>query len=167
MDNFDIKDAIGFGADTTNVTFGEQGEKVQEVIKPIYKDLSRDDLLTRCLGAKTQNNNESPPVVNSLIWTFASKHLHSGAKVVETTKFLAVLFLNEGFESILKLMEVTGAKIGLNSQEFANKRDDSRIDRSERRLSNFARQARISNREEKTALREFFEEEESQKPIHP
>ncbi|CAH2093943.1 unnamed protein product [Euphydryas editha] len=57
-------------------------------------------------------------------------------------------------------MEVMGAKIGLNSQEFVHKRDDSRIDRLERRLNNFARQARISNREEKTAFRDFFEEEE-------
>lgn len=57
-------------------------------------------------------------------------------------------------------MEVMGVNIGLNAQAFVHRRNDSRIDRSERRLSDFAKKARISNREEKTALREFVEEEE-------
>ena len=32
---------------------------VQKEILPIYEDLSRDDLLERCLGGHTQNANES------------------------------------------------------------------------------------------------------------
>uniref|UniRef100_A0A6P7GQQ4 Uncharacterized protein LOC114345625 n=1 Tax=Diabrotica virgifera virgifera TaxID=50390 RepID=A0A6P7GQQ4_DIAVI len=132
-------------------------EKVQEVIKPIYEDLSRDDLLIRCLGAETQNNNES---LNSLIWTFAPKHLHSGAKIVEIATFIAVIIFNECFESILKTMEVLGLSIGLNAQAYVHQRDSSRIDRSERRLSDFAKEARVLKREHKTALQDFFEEEE-------
>lgn len=34
-------------------------EKVQQIIKPIYEDLSKDELLERYLGGNTQNNNES------------------------------------------------------------------------------------------------------------
>lgn len=34
-------------------------DKVQEIIKPIYENLSNDELLERCLGGNTQNNNES------------------------------------------------------------------------------------------------------------
>lgn len=57
-------------------------------------------------------------------------------------------------------MEVMGVNIGLNAQAYVHQRNDSRIDRSERRLSDIAKQVRISNREEKTALHDFFEEEE-------
>lgn len=59
--------------------------ETQKVIKSIYEDLTQDDLLIRCLGAETQNNNES---INLLIWTFAPKHLHSGSKIVEIATFL-------------------------------------------------------------------------------
>ncbi|XP_017792762.1 PREDICTED: uncharacterized protein LOC108574649 [Habropoda laboriosa] len=43
---------------------------VQDAIKPIYQDLSSPDLLERCLGGNTQNNNES---YNGFLWHFAPK----------------------------------------------------------------------------------------------
>jgi len=64
-----------------------------EVIKPIYEDLTSNNLLERCLGTEIQNNNES---LNSLIWTFSPKYIHSGAKTVQIVAFLTVGF-NEGF----------------------------------------------------------------------
>lgn len=39
-------------------------QDVLEILKPIYEELSRRDLLERCLGGNIQNNNES---LNSLI----------------------------------------------------------------------------------------------------
>lgn len=45
-------------------------EAVSQAIKPIYEDLTRDDLLERCLGAFNQNNNES---FNQIIWKIAPK----------------------------------------------------------------------------------------------
>ncbi|CAB3252833.1 unnamed protein product [Arctia plantaginis] len=33
--------------------------QVQVAIKPVFEDLSKDELLIRCIGAETQNNNES------------------------------------------------------------------------------------------------------------
>ena len=49
------------------------GDNVLKIIKPIYKSLSSEELLTRCLGSETQNNES----LNFLIWTFAPKHIHS------------------------------------------------------------------------------------------
>lgn len=43
-------------------------------IKPVYEELSRNDLLHRCLGGYTQNNNES---FNS-VWSIAPKTTSSG-----------------------------------------------------------------------------------------
>ncbi|KOC58868.1 hypothetical protein WH47_01392, partial [Habropoda laboriosa] len=42
---------------------------VQNHLLPIYKDLSRDDLLERCLEAFTQNSNES---FDATIWRLAT-----------------------------------------------------------------------------------------------
>ncbi|XP_076683524.1 uncharacterized protein LOC143376766 [Andrena cerasifolii] len=134
-------------------------EQVQNVIKPIYEDLSREDLLTRCLGAEAQNNNES---LNSLIWTLAPKHLHSGPKIIEIACFLAVIIFNEGFQSVLKTMDTLGLQIDSNAQAYVQHRDNARIHQSERRLSSFAKQARIDSREEQATLRDFHEAEEGQ-----
>lgn len=49
---------------------------VQKNLFPIYKELSRKDLLERCLGG--QNANES---FNSTMWHLAPKHLNYGFKI--------------------------------------------------------------------------------------
>lgn len=83
---------------------------VLKVIKPIFEDLSSDNLLERCLGAHTQNSNES---LNSCIWFFAPKHLHSGKTVVEIATHLAIIIFNEGYAGILKTM--SGDHFGVTS----------------------------------------------------
>lgn len=50
-------------------------EEVQSTVKEIYEDLSSDDLLRRCLGSNTQNNNES---FNACVWNFTPKHIFCG-----------------------------------------------------------------------------------------
>ncbi|XP_039304169.1 uncharacterized protein LOC120357546 [Solenopsis invicta] len=52
-------------------------DKVAALIKPIYEDLSSEDLLERCLGANTQNNNES---FNACVWNLVPKHVFTGKK---------------------------------------------------------------------------------------
>ncbi|XP_066599703.1 uncharacterized protein [Prorops nasuta] len=131
--------------------------QVQEIVKPVYEDLSRKDLLTRCLGAETQNDNES---LYSLIWTIIPKHLHCGPKIVEIATFLAAIIFNEGFEGIIKILATMGCSIGREAHAYVQHRDEGRIARSERRLSDVVRGARIEARMEQGALREFQELEE-------
>ena len=45
--------------------------EIMDVIKPIFRDLSKPDLLKRCLGSHTQNPNES---FNSVIWRMCLNH---------------------------------------------------------------------------------------------
>jgi len=72
------------------------------------------------LRAETQNNNES---LNSLIWTFAPKTLHSGSKIDKLATFLAVIIIifNDGFKGVAKVMETLGLKIGLYASNYAYK----------------------------------------------
>ena len=132
-------------------------DKVLEIIKPIYDSLSSDELLTRCLGSETQNNNES---LNSLIWTFAPKHIHSGCQVIEIATFIAVCIFTEGFIPILKMMTPMGMQIRPEAHSFAVRRDNARIERSEIRTSNASKEARTARLEERNTENSFFEVEE-------
>ena len=63
---------------TTNFIHGKGlSLDVIKHIKPIFEDLSRDSLLTKCLHGKTQNQNES---FNSTIWTRVPKDTFIGEK---------------------------------------------------------------------------------------
>ncbi|XP_032681250.1 uncharacterized protein LOC116848839 [Odontomachus brunneus] len=133
-------------------------DEVLNVIRPIYEDLTTDDLLQRCLGSFTQHNNES---LNSLIWTIVPKHLHCGKKTVEVATFLAVCLFNEGFHTILKIMDVMGLQIGQNAKFLADNRDNERVKCLEQRTSYESKEARIAKRQKKAGQHEFFEVEES------
>ena len=113
-------------------------------IKPIYDDFSSNELLKRCLGAETKNSNES---LNSLIWLFAPKHMHSGLKTIEIATFLAVSIFNEGFSSILRIFNTLGIVIGQQMEVYANVRDESRIQHSNCWSSEVAERARSTSRE--------------------
>lgn len=62
--------------------------------KPVYEDLSRDDLLNRCLGGCTQNNNES---FNSTVWSIAPK-TSSSKKIVDIAANIAASIFNDGLK---------------------------------------------------------------------
>ncbi|GIY39348.1 uncharacterized protein CDAR_209531 [Caerostris darwini] len=132
-------------------------DKVLEVIKPIYESLLADSLLERCLGSETQNNNES---LNSLIWTFAPKHIHAGPKTIEIATFFAVSIINEGFIPILKILDVMGITIGPDANAFAARQDEARIERSELRTSEASKEGRTARLHQRTSENEHFEVEE-------
>lgn len=105
---------------------------VQKYILPIYEDLSREDLLQRCLGGYTQNTNES---FTSAVWRFTPKHLHSGMKIIEIAAYLAAGLFNQGYASILQTMSTSEIIIGKQSKTYADKIDEHRVVRQERRSS--------------------------------
>ncbi|GFW29792.1 uncharacterized protein TNCV_3936591 [Trichonephila clavipes] len=63
---------------------------VMDAIKPVFNDLSQPKLLQKCLGGKTQNNNES---INSLIWKLCPKTLGCGRKIVDYLQMRQLSFL--------------------------------------------------------------------------
>ncbi|XP_044575736.1 uncharacterized protein LOC123259356 [Cotesia glomerata] len=132
-------------------------DKVLKVLKPIYESLSDDSLLERCLGSETQNNNES---LNSLIWTFAPKHIHAGSQTIEIADYLATCIFNEGFYPILNIVILMGMKIGPESYGFAVRRNAGRIVRSEVRASDASKEGRTARYEERNAENIQYEVEE-------
>lgn len=126
--------------------------EVYEAIKPIYEDLSKDDLLKRCLGGYTQNSNES---FNALLWSMAPKTVSSGYKVLTVCSDLAVCIFNDGISSVMDVMSILGLTVGENCYSYCSEYDERRVEYSERSLTEKAKEARLalksSRREEKEA----------------
>ena len=130
---------------------------VQKYTLPIYQDLSRMDLLERCLGGLTQNANES---LNALIWRFTPEHLNSGSKIVETAAYLAGCIFNDGHASIIKLMFGLQLVIGRESVAFAEECDALRFARQERNTLASTEEARTARKNKLLQQNEYFEESE-------
>jgi len=130
---------------------------VQRHILPIYEDLSKEDLLQRCLGGHTQNANES---FNSTVWRFAPKHLHCGLKIVEIAAYLAAGIFNEGHSFILRIMSKMDLIIGKQSKTYADDNDERRIVRQERRSLSQTKEARTARRNQLLIENELYEKAE-------
>ncbi|XP_070159831.1 LOW QUALITY PROTEIN: uncharacterized protein [Polyergus mexicanus] len=130
-------------------SFKTLSEEVLNAIHPIYKDLSNETLLKRCLGGFTQNTNES---YNNLIWRIAPKITNSSARIVETATYIAVCLFNEGATSLLKIMNTMGIKTGRNAAQFTASSDTRRFSQADIRAQHATREARIHRRLAKSQL---------------
>ena len=127
--------------------------EVAEKILPIYQELSREDLLQRCLGGYTQNSNES---LNALIWKYAPKHLHSGLETIQIAAWIAAAIFNDGFLAVLWLMQCLKIEIGKQSFDYAVFVDKRRDKKKEKRRSQSTHEARKARKD----LQEQLLEEE-------
>lgn len=127
------------------------------LLEPIYEDLSSDDLLERCLGRNTQNNNEA---FNHCVWSFAPKHIFVGQKTLEIAAFTAACIFNEGFFPVLKILEVMDITLGPCAVAFAKSYNKSRIAKAENATAMSSKEARKSRRADKVAENDAYEEDE-------
>lgn len=119
--------------------------------------MSRDDLLERCLGGHTQNANES---FNATIWRICPKHLNSGLQIVEISAFIAAGIFNEGYTSILKLMNELGIIVGTYCKVFAENTDEARIVKQNRMSLSETKAARTARKQQQLEDNQLFEEAE-------
>lgn len=132
-------------------------DEIQPLLRKVYEDLTTDDLLERCTGAHTQNTNES---YNSCVWRIVPKHVFAGKKVVEIAAFCAVCTFNKGLQPLLKIMETMGVTIGRNAADVVKRRDEHRIQHSNRRSLEASKEHRSELRLQRAAENEAYEEEE-------
>lgn len=102
---------------------------VTKAIEPIFRDLSSDDLLQRCVGGFTQNSNES---LNNVIWRIASKISHSGVKIVNIAANIAICTFNCGAKSYHQVMDTLDIKAGRNADQQYEIEDGDRIAKAEK-----------------------------------
>lgn len=132
-------------------SFNTLPAEVLNAIRPIYEDLSKDELLRRCLGGFTQNANES---INNIIWKVAPKTTNSSKKIIEIASYIAVCLFNEGVTALLKIMHTMGIPVGRNATQYAASYRDRRVTQATIRAQHATREARIQRRMQTKQLEE-------------
>jgi hypothetical protein len=105
---------------------------IVDLIKPIYKDLSKPELLNKCTHGLTQNVNEC---LNNLIWNRCPKSIYVEQETVALATYLAILRFNDGDISFVKLfqdLDITPGKFTTKASEDC---DNSRIEVSAKKSS--------------------------------
>ena len=74
-----------------------------EAIKPVYRDLTKPDVLEKCLHGLTQNPNES---FNSTVWERVTKTVYSGLEIMQLAVYDAVANYNYGRQATLHIFEL-------------------------------------------------------------
>ena len=100
-----------YQADKQNntTTYKDKLSNFKEIIRPIFTDLSNDELLKKCLHGKTQINYES---INNFIWKRCPKDIYVGRTVLEIGTASAVINFNDGFQGMLKVFQELGINPG-------------------------------------------------------
>lgn len=132
-------------------------DDAQQILKPIYEELTAENLLERCIGSNTQNNNES---FNACVWHLAPKHLFAGKKIVDIATYISACIFNEGFASLLKIMETMGITIGPQAEQLARNRDERRVSSANRRSTDNSKEARTARQNERSEQIEEYERSE-------
>ncbi|XP_011859127.1 PREDICTED: uncharacterized protein LOC105556642 [Vollenhovia emeryi] len=114
-------------------------QEIFNALRPVYEELTRDDLLQRCLGGYTQNNNEC---FNSTLWSMAPKTVNTGKKIVDIAADLATCNFNDGLKSIMEVMQVLELKIGPTCNDFCLEANSRRIQQADRKMTDAAQEAR-------------------------
>ena len=83
--------------------------KVFQKIKPVFMELSKDDLLKKCLHGKTQNSNES---INGVIWKKCPKDVFVSKPTLVMGVDSVVINFNAGLSRVLDVVEDYGLRKG-------------------------------------------------------
>ena len=94
--------------------------------------LSQDTLLSRCLGGKTQNANES---LLSLIWKKFPKHKYAGKKRISVGCAVAISMFSQGMQhTFASISETSGTRVSAPAMSWSAKKDKLRVEVSDRRV---------------------------------
>ena len=97
---------------------------IKDVIKPIFVELSADNLLEKCLHGLTQNVNES---LNAVIWTRCPKPVFVGREVLLIGVCSAIIAFNDGTYGLKSVFENLKIFPGILFELGADERDSHRI----------------------------------------
>ena len=100
---------------------------VRDLILPVFTDLSKPELLKKCLPGKTQNNNEC---LNGVVWKRLPKDIFVGRKVFEIGICSAIVNFNVGATSFLADVRKKLCLVDGNfTRVFCHKADMDRINK--------------------------------------
>ena len=118
------KKLVSSGSETTNYVNTINVPEFIHDIEPIFRRLSSDDLLSKCLHGQTQNGNES---LNNLIWTKCPKNTFVERPIIEMGVNSAVIDYNEGSTGIFSILKMFDISPGSYSIILSEKRNSVRV----------------------------------------
>ena len=98
--------------------------QIHDMIKPIFEQLSDENLLRKCLHGETQNVNEG---INNIIWSKCPKNIYVSRKVLQIGVNSAVLAFNEGALSVEMVLKYFNIETGEKTQIASHKKDKARV----------------------------------------
>ena len=90
---------------------------VRKAILPIYHDLTKPELLVKCLHGKTQNANES---FNGMIWNRVPKSTHVGLNILNLGVFDAITHFNYGSKATLDVLKQLNIEPGFYTTKISD-----------------------------------------------
>jgi len=126
---------------------------IKNELVPIFKDLSSESLLSKCLHGLTQNANEA---LNNIIWKKCPKNIFMKKDTLNMAVSLAIIDFNEGKIGICHVAKELGLDCGRFMASLITEADESRV-RGMARKSNEKDKKR---RKKLRAIRKGFEDEE-------
>ena len=112
---------------------------IHKILRPIFEDLSKDELLSRCLHGKIQNSNEA---LNSLIWKKCPKSVFVEKDTLECAVHSAILSYNEGPCALTDVFSYFGFKTGIVTAFDSDKKRKQRNRNIARKMSNEGKKRR-------------------------
>jgi hypothetical protein len=103
-----------------------------EGIRDIYERLSKQDLLSRCRQAKTQNPCES---LNGRMWLLCPKTRWASLKSVQTAAAIAILWYNKGYTAFSDVLDELGVGTPSSLKKETVKADKKRIEQMQKKAT--------------------------------
>ncbi|CAN7979344.1 unnamed protein product, partial [Ixodes persulcatus] len=119
---------------------------VLEVLKPIYQQLAKPELLKKCLHGKTQNANES---FNNVVWERAPKNVFLGLETLKIATMDAVLTFNDGSIARADIFRLFGVSPGFFTVQWLRDADRRRLYFANRATQLVTKEARKARRQAK------------------
>ncbi|CAK9821599.1 hypothetical protein ANTRET_LOCUS299 [Anthophora retusa] len=117
---------------------------VLKAIKPIYVDLSKRELLDRCVGGFTKYNNES---YNQLIWKISPQRLPGVSFPVKIATYTTACIFNGSNIALLRIFEALNVPCGQNVHGCVIREDESRVTVAEQHAQEVTREGRMTRRQ--------------------
>ena len=132
---------------------------IKSAILPIFQDLSKDELLSKCLHGRTQNANEA---LNKLIWQRCPKSTFVSKRIIDIATASAVLYFNDGCKGLKRIFQRLGIKNGVYTMKLGAEVDQHRVCNMNRKSTQRVKRRRKQLR----SIKKGFDDDNGEKERH-
>ena len=119
------------------------------ILRPVFLELSSDELLKKCLHGQTQNSNEA---LNHIVWKKCPKNIYVSRTILELGVYSAILEFNEGSFGVDLVFKQYGILCSQPFLKLSYRRDSSRVKTLDKKSTDVAKQRRKTIRTIKKGL---------------